>query len=150
MSFAPTDTPATGAPLRMDAAWLDAHWMPYTANRQFKARPRMIVAASGAYFTDSEGRKIFDGLSGLWCSGLGHGRREIAEAIGQQAMKLDYAPAFQFGHPLSFALANRSRNSPRPGSTMCSLPDRAPSRPTPRSRWPVPTGVPKVRPPRRA
>jgi beta-alanine--pyruvate transaminase len=91
----------------MDAEWLDAHWMPYTANRQFKANPRMIVEASGAYFTDSEGRKIFDGLSGLWCAGLGHGRREIAEAIGKQAMKLDYAPAFQFGHPLSFELANR-------------------------------------------
>ena len=107
MSFAPIDTPAAGAAPRMDADWLDAHWMPYTANRQFKANPRMIVEASGAYFTDSEGRKIFDGLSGLWCSGLGHGRREIAEAIGKQAMKLDYAPAFQFGHPLSFELANR-------------------------------------------
>ena len=107
MSFAPIDTPAAGAAPRMDAEWLDAHWMPYTANRQFKANPRMIVEASGAYFTDSEGRKIFDGLSGLWCSGLGHGRREIAEAIGRQAMKLDYAPAFQFGHPLSFELANR-------------------------------------------
>ena len=107
MSFAPIDTPAAGAAPRMDAEWLDAHWMPYTANRQFKANPRMIVEGSGAYYTDSEGRKIFDGLSGLWCSGLGHGRREIAEAIGRQAMKLDYAPAFQFGHPLSFELANR-------------------------------------------
>ena len=105
MSFAVTDpTPAT--PVRTDAAWLDAHWMPYTGNRQFKANPRMIVEGSGAYYTDSEGRKIFDGLSGLWCAGLGHGRREIAEAIGKQAMKLDYAPAFQFGHPLSFELAN--------------------------------------------
>ena len=102
MSFVNIDLPATGAAdnaPRMDAAWLDAHWMPYTANRSFKANPRMIVEASGAYFTDSDGRKIFDGLSGLWCSGLGHGRREIAEAIGKQAMKLDYAPAFQFGHP---------------------------------------------------
>ena len=107
MSFAPIDTPAAGAAPRMDAEWLDAHWMPYTANRQFKQNPRMIVEGSGAYYTDSEGRKIFDGLSGLWCSGLGHGRREIAEAIGKQAMKLDYAPAFQFGHPLSFELANR-------------------------------------------
>ena len=106
MSFAVTDpTPTT--PVRTDAAWLDAHWMPYTGNRQFKANPRMIVEGSGAYYTDSEGRKIFDGLSGLWCAGLGHGRREIAEAIGKQAMKLDYAPAFQFGHPLSFELANR-------------------------------------------
>jgi len=107
MSFAHIDLPATDNAPRMDAAWLDAHWMPYTANRSFKADPRMIVAASGAYFTDSEGRKIFDGLSGLWCSGLGHGRREIAEAIGKQAAKLDYAPAFQFGHPGAFALANR-------------------------------------------
>ncbi|MCW8198019.1 aspartate aminotransferase family protein [Verminephrobacter aporrectodeae subsp. tuberculatae] len=108
MSFVNIEKPATGAQgPRMDAEWLDAHWMPYTANRQFKANPRMIVAGSGAYYTDAEGRKIFDGLSGLWCTGLGHGRREIAEAIGKQAQKLDYAPAFQFGHPLSFELANR-------------------------------------------
>ena len=107
MSFAPIDTPAAGAAPRMDAEWLDAHWMPYTANRQFKANPRMIVEASGAYFTDSEGRKIFDGLSGLWCAGLGHGRKDSAEAIGKAAATLDYAPAFQFGHPASFALANK-------------------------------------------
>ena len=106
MSFAVTD-PTPTAPVRTDAAWLDAHWMPYTGNRQFKANPRMIVEASGAYFTDSEGRKIFDGLSGLWCSGLGHGRTEVAQAIGRAAATLDYAPAFQFGHPASFALANK-------------------------------------------
>ena len=106
MSFVLTDPPLDAAP-RMDAAWLDAYWMPYTANRQFKANPRMIVEAQGAYYTDSEGRKIFDGLSGLWCAGLGHGRREIAEAVGKQAAKLDYSPAFQFGHPLAFELANR-------------------------------------------
>lgn len=108
MSFVNIEKPASDAGGdRLDAAWLDAHWMPYTANRQFKAAPRMIVEGSGAYYTDSDGRKIFDGLSGLWCTGLGHGRREIADAIGKQAMKLDYAPAFQFGHPLSFELANR-------------------------------------------
>lgn len=106
MSFVLTDPPLDAAP-RMDAAWLDAYWMPYTANRQFKANPRMVVEAQGAYYTDSEGRKIFDGLSGLWCAGLGHGRREIAEAVGKQAAKLDYSPAFQFGHPLAFELANR-------------------------------------------
>ena len=98
---------ATTAPVRRDAAWLDAHWMPFTANRQFKRDPRLIVAGEGAYFTDADGRRIFDGLSGLWCSGLGHGRREIADAVGRQAAQLDYAPAFQFGHPLSFELANR-------------------------------------------
>ena len=106
MSFVHTEPSLDAAP-RMDAAWLDAYWMPYTANRQFKANPRMVVEAQGAYYTDSEGRKIFDGLSGLWCAGLGHGRREIAEAVGKQAAKLDYSPAFQFGHPLAFELANR-------------------------------------------
>ena len=96
-----------GSAVRKDAAWLDAHWMPFTANRQFKADPRLIVEAKGAYFTDSEGRKIFDGLSGLWCCGLGHGRPEITEAVSRQVAKLDYSPAFQFGHPASFELANR-------------------------------------------
>jgi len=91
---------------RTDPAWLAAHWMPFTGNRQFQAKPRIITAASGAYLTDQEGRKIFDGLSGLWCTGLGHGRREIAEAVGKQAAQLDYSPAFQFAHPLSFELAN--------------------------------------------
>jgi len=94
---------------RMDAAWLDAHWMPFTGNRQFKAHPRLFVAAEGAYYTDADGRKVLDGLSGLWCTGLGHGRREIVEAISRQAATLDYAPAFQFGHPVSFALANKIR-----------------------------------------
>jgi beta-alanine--pyruvate transaminase len=92
---------------RTDAAWLDAHWMPFTGNREFKAHPRMIVAAEGAYYTDSDGKKILDGLSGLWCCGLGHGRREIVEAVSRQIATLDYAPAFQYGHPLSFALANK-------------------------------------------
>ena len=106
MSFAVVDdAPCPG--VRQDAAWLDAHWLPFTGNRQFKAQPRMIVGGQGAYYTDAAGRKIFDGLSGLWCCGLGHGRREIAEAIGRAANTLDYAPAFQFGHPASFELANR-------------------------------------------
>ena len=106
MSFAVVDdAPCPG--VRQDAAWLDAHWMPFTGNRQFKAQPRMIVGGQGAYYTDATGRKIFDGLSGLWCCGLGHGRREIAKAIGRAANTLDYAPAFQFGHPASFELANR-------------------------------------------
>jgi beta-alanine--pyruvate transaminase len=93
--------------LRTDAAWLDAHWMPFTGNRQFKANPRMFVGADGAYLIDSNGKKVFDGLSGLWCCGLGHNRREIVEAVQKQVATLDYAPAFQFGHPQSFALANK-------------------------------------------
>ncbi|NRR29339.1 aspartate aminotransferase family protein [Oxalobacteraceae bacterium] len=93
--------------LRTDAAWLEAHWMPFSGNRNFKADPRMIVGAKGCYYTDADGRQIFDGLSGLWCSGLGHGHAKITEAVSQQIATLDYAPAFQFGHPQSFALANR-------------------------------------------
>jgi len=98
-----------------DAAWLDAHWMPFTGNRQFKAHPRIFVAAEGAYYTDAGGRKIFDGLSGLWCCGLGHGRREIVEAVSRQVATLDYSPAFQFGHPASFALANKLKELTPPG-----------------------------------
>jgi beta-alanine--pyruvate transaminase len=92
---------------RTDAAWLDAHWMPFTANRNFKANPRMMASAEGCYYTDMDGRKIFDGLSGLWTCGLGHGRAEIVEAARHQLATLDYSPAFQYGHPLSFALANK-------------------------------------------
>ena len=92
---------------RTDAAWLDAHWMPFTANREFKAKPRLMMAAQGCYYTDNHGKKIFDGLSGLWCCGLGHGRSEITEAATRQLATLDYSPAFQFGHPLSFELANK-------------------------------------------
>ncbi len=100
------DTQNLTAP-RTDAAWLEAHWMPYTGNRQFKANPRIMVAAKGAYYTDNHGKQIFDGLSGLWCSGLGHGRAELTQAATRQLATLDYSPAFQFGHPLSFALANK-------------------------------------------
>ncbi|MBW8462498.1 aspartate aminotransferase family protein [Acidovorax sp.] len=108
MSFVHIEKPAAGPDSpRMDAEWLDAHWMPFTGNRNFKAKPRMIVSGQGAYYTDADGRKIFDGLSGLWCSGLGHGRKDVAEAIGKAAATLDYSPAFQFGHPASFALANK-------------------------------------------
>jgi len=92
---------------RMDAAWLDAHWMPYTSNREFKTHPRMIVSAKGCYYTMSDGRKILDGLSGLWCCGLGHAQPEITAAVQKQIATLDYSPAFQYGHPLSFELANK-------------------------------------------
>lgn len=92
---------------RTDAAWLAAHWMPYSGNRNFKADPRILTSAKGCYYTDIDGRKILDGLSGLWCSGLGHGRAELTAAANRQMATLDYAPAFQFGHPLSFELANK-------------------------------------------
>ncbi|WP_444920296.1 aspartate aminotransferase family protein [Microbulbifer sp. CnH-101-G] len=86
---------------------LDAHWMPYTGNRQFKRDPRIITAAEGCYYTSADGRPIFDGLSGLWTCGAGHNRKEITKAISQQLETLDYAPSFQFGHPTSFELAER-------------------------------------------
>jgi beta-alanine--pyruvate transaminase len=89
---------------------LEAHWMAYTGNRQFKEDPRMIVAADGVYFIDDKGRRILDGLSGLWCSGAGHNRPEITEAVTRQLQTLDYSPAFQFGHPKSFELANRIKS----------------------------------------
>jgi beta-alanine--pyruvate transaminase len=86
---------------------LNAHWMPFTGNRQFKKNPRMMVSAKGAYYTDDQGRQIFDGLSGLWTCGAGHGREEIISAVTKQMTTLDYSPGFQFGHPLSFELANK-------------------------------------------
>ncbi len=107
MDLSDTQQLNTPAKPRMDAAWLDAHWMPYTGNREFKANPRMIVGAKGCYYTDADGRQIFDGLSGLWTCGLGHGRPEITAAVTKQMSTLDYSPAFQFGHPLSFELANK-------------------------------------------
>jgi len=86
---------------------LRAFWMPFTANRQFKQDPRMLVAAEDMHFTASDGRKILDGTAGLWCVNAGHCRPKITEAIRQQAGELDYAPAFQMGHPKAFELANR-------------------------------------------
>ncbi len=102
-----TDTRHLDSPVRTDREWLEPHWMPFTANRDFKARPRLITSAKGVYFTSHDGRQIFDGLSGLWCTGLGHGRQEIVDAIAHQSATLDYSPGFQFGHPVSFDLANK-------------------------------------------
>jgi beta-alanine--pyruvate transaminase len=86
---------------------LEAHWMPFTGNRDFKRNPRLLVAAEGNYYRSADGRRILDGMSGLWCCGAGHNRREIADAITAQLGRMDYSPGFQFGHPLSFELANR-------------------------------------------
>jgi beta-alanine--pyruvate transaminase len=88
-------------------AQLDAHWMAYTGNRQFKKDPRIITSAAGHYYTDLDGRKIFDGLSGLWTCGLGHSVPAINEAVAEQVKTLDYSPAFQFGHEKSFLLAEQ-------------------------------------------
>ncbi|MCB2252034.1 aspartate aminotransferase family protein [Pseudomonas chlororaphis] len=86
---------------------LDAHWMPYTANRNFQRDPRLIVAAEGSWLVDDKGRKVYDSLSGLWTCGAGHTRKEIQEAVAKQLSTLDYSPGFQYGHPLSFQLAEK-------------------------------------------
>jgi len=86
---------------------LSAFWMPFTANRQFKKSPRLFVAAKDMHYTTSDGRQVLDGTAGLWCVNAGHARPKIVEAIGRQAAELDYAPAFQMGHPKAFELANR-------------------------------------------
>jgi len=93
----------------LTAEQLDAYWMPYSGNRQFKRDPRIIVGAEGSYYTAADGRQIYDGLSGLWTCGAGHCRPEIAEAVSRQLRQLDYAPAFQYGHPKAFELAHRIR-----------------------------------------
>jgi beta-alanine--pyruvate transaminase len=84
--------------------------MPFTANRQFKAHPRMFVAAEGMHYTTADGRQVLDGTAGLWCCNAGHKRPKIVEAIQKQAAELDYAPAFQMGHPKAFELAARVRD----------------------------------------
>ncbi|MBF6991943.1 MULTISPECIES: aspartate aminotransferase family protein [Cupriavidus] len=86
---------------------LDALWMPFTANRQYKAAPRLLASASGMYYTTHDGRQILDGCAGLWCVAAGHCRKEIADAVARQAATLDYAPPFQMGHPLSFEAATK-------------------------------------------
>ena len=85
---------------------LSAFWMPFTANRQFKKAPRMFVGAKDMHYTTSDGRQVLDGTAGLWCVNAGHCRPKIVEAIQEQAAELDYAPAFQMGHPKAFELAN--------------------------------------------
>ncbi len=94
------DTPRSPNDLR-------AFWMPFTANRQFKSAPRMFVAAKDMHYTTDDGRQVLDGVAGLWCCNAGHCRPGITAAIQRQAAEMDYAPAFQMGHPLAFELANR-------------------------------------------
>ncbi len=86
---------------------LEAFWMPFSANRQFKAAPRLLVRAEGMYYHDVDDRPILDAAAGLWCCNAGHARPRIVQAIQQQAATLDFAPPFQMGSPLPFVLAQR-------------------------------------------
>lgn len=94
---------------------LAAYWMPFTANRAFKRRPRLITSAKGMHYTTGDGRQVIDATSGLFCVNAGHGREEIVAAIHESAARLDYAPSFQFAHPQAFELANRLVEIAPPG-----------------------------------
>ncbi len=99
--------------MQYTANTLENHWMPFTANREFKEDPRLLVRGEGVYFWDHKGGKILDGSSGLFCSAAGHCRPEIAEAVYQSLQENDFAPPFQLGHPGSFELAQKvSRLTP--------------------------------------
>ena len=92
---------------------LEEHWMPFTANRHFKADPRIISSAKGMYYSTDRGEQILDASAGLFCVAAGHGRPEIADAAHKALLEMDYVPPFQFGHPASFSLARRlSRMTP--------------------------------------
>ena len=86
---------------------LEAYWMPFTGNRQFKAQPRLFVAAKGMHYSMADGRQVLDAIAGMWCTNAGHGNPRIVEAIQRQAATMDYSTAFQMGHPSAFELANR-------------------------------------------
>ena len=96
---------ATDAPA-LTRSDLEALWLPFTANRQFKAAPRLLERASGMYYWTPEARQILDAVAGLWCVNAGHGRREITQAVASQLETLDFAPTFQMAHPAAFQLAN--------------------------------------------
>lgn len=86
---------------------LDSFWMPFTANRQFKAAPRMLATAEGMYYTDVDGNSVLDGTAGLWCVNAGHGRKQISSAVEKQLSTMDFAPTFQMGHNIAFDFATR-------------------------------------------
>ncbi|MGO8089431.1 aspartate aminotransferase family protein [Rhizobium leguminosarum] len=98
---------------KTNAPVLENFWMPFTANRQFKATPRLLAAAEGMYYTDIDGHQVLDGTAGLWCCNAGHGRKKIAHAVERQLATLDYAPTFQMGHPIAFDFASKlAANAP--------------------------------------
>ena len=102
-----TQTAPTAAPAALKKPAMDAYWMPFTANRQFKKSPRLLAKASGMHFWTPEGRQILDGIAGLWCVNAGHARPRIVKAIAEQAAEMDFAPPFNMGHPKAFELAER-------------------------------------------
>ena len=100
----PSTRPSAAASVPND---LEPYWMPFTPNRAFKQRPRLIAGAKDMHYVTPEGRKLLDSSAGMWCTNAGHNRDPIVQAIQAQAAELDYAPAFQFSHPKAFELASR-------------------------------------------
>ena len=98
--------PIAAAHLPLSREDMEALWMPFTANRQFKNNPRLLTKSRGMHYWTQDGREILDGVAGLWCVNAGHGRTEISQAVAEQIAEMDYAPPFQMGHPLAFRLAN--------------------------------------------
>lgn len=92
---------------KTNAPSLENFWMPFTANRQFKAAPRLLASASGMYYTDTDGNQVLDGTAGLWCCNAGHGRKRITEAVERQISTMDFAPTFQMGHNVAFDFAEK-------------------------------------------
>jgi beta-alanine--pyruvate transaminase len=99
--------PEDFAPRALSREELEAHWMPFTANRNFKAKPRILSHAKGMHFWTADGRQILDGVAGLWCVNAGHGRKEITQAVARSLDQMDFSPPFQMGHPQAFDLANK-------------------------------------------
>lgn len=93
--------------MSIDLPEMDAYWMPFTGNRYFKENPRVIHRAEGMYCWSHDGRKLLDMVAGLWCCNAGHCDPRIVKAIQDQAADLDYAMAFQLGHPKAFELASK-------------------------------------------
>ena len=122
-----------------DVNSLEAHWMPFTANRDFKKEPRIVVKSEGMYMWDYKGGEIIDGSSALFCTPLGHGRREIAEAVYQQMLSNDYTPHFQLRTQGLLTLPSVYVVSCRTSLTICSSPIQDLSSPIPLSRlcWPI-------------
>jgi beta-alanine--pyruvate transaminase len=106
---------STAAVPALSRTELESFWMPFTANRQFKSKPRLLARASGMHYWTADGRQILDAVAGLWCVNAGHGRREITEAVAASLETLDYAPPFQMGHPAVFELANAVTKITPPG-----------------------------------
>jgi beta-alanine--pyruvate transaminase len=102
-AVAPTASPAAGTP----SPRLDAYWMPFTASRQFKSKPRLLAKAEGMHYWTPEGRQVLDAVAGLWCVNAGHARPKIVRAIAEQAAEMDFAPPFNMAHPKAFELAEK-------------------------------------------